>query len=45
MDEIRVCPEFVCDGSGMVFNDESGEEEPCLCMLDPYAVEPIKDND
>jgi len=38
---MRPCPEDICDGTGMVFNDETGREEACLCMID-HAAEPME---
>lgn len=38
------CLEDVCDGSGMVFNEETGLEDPCICMVD-HAAEPIREID
>lgn len=37
---LRSCPDDICDGSGMLFNEETGQEDACLCMKDPDAVEP-----
>ncbi len=34
------CEFDICDGSGRLFNDETGQEDACLCMKDPDAVEP-----
>lgn len=36
---MRPCPEDICDGTGMVLDEERGEVA-CLCMADPFAVEP-----
>ncbi len=37
---MRECPESVCDGTGMVWNDEKRCEEKCPCVKDEWAIEP-----
>lgn len=37
---MRSCPEDICDGTGMMYNAELEQEEPCVCVRDPWAVEP-----
>jgi len=34
------CPLDICDGTGMVWNEETREEEACPHMKDPWAAEP-----
>ena len=42
-DMILPCPLDICDGTGMVWNEDTREEEECPHLTDPYAVEPNDD--
>lgn len=44
-DMVLPCPDDICDGTGMVWNDETQREERCPHLKDPWAAEPANDND